>query len=614
MDPRLIDAVKDNNAAEINNIINQFPEGEARRRVLQGVTPEGDGLLHIAARLGHHNLVQPLFNILVGQPWRADFWRLRNNNGETCLHEGNRHGHEVFVQQLIMKDEMLLQQDGARRLLALTQMEDDEGMSPLYLATSLQKLDIINILIDQGRLRTASYAGPQGRTAMHAAVVTNNIGICEALAGWNNGDLIKRADESGSTPFHYLASSTSTDDIGRLLLSAANLADKQGSLPIHIAAGQGRLDIINLLLDEYPHSFWSRNSSGQTFLHVAVQMESDSVVEDVCSQDGRISRAILNARDQDGNTALHLAVLTGHQSIFCQLLSRGQVDLNIANRDGHTPLDLVFLSGKVHDDIMAFAGHFVPTLAISSGQRTLRYLQSRYDWMAYDLIVAGASRSARRLDHFATQLPPKQDMDKEWDKVGKSASVLAVCAVLILNAAIALPFNVAARYNEQQRPTRSRTLVFRGFLASDAVAFLSSSVATICCTYAGFAAAGNMRAPYLYIGAGCLMFASLAIVGAFSLGMYAAFTTGLYIFPTVSAFLFAMGILGIILLQFRRTYQHNRALQARLGTRAFLRSLLGDNGGMLRLFVRRNAFIKILHCCLLVYCILLASTIFRDRF
>ena len=130
--------------------------------------------------------------------------------------------------------------------------------------------------------------------------------------------------------------------------------------------------------------------------------------------------------------------------------------------------------------------------------------------MAYDLVVAGASRSARRLDHLAAQFPANDDMEKKWKKVGKSASVLAVCAVLILNAAIALPFNVAARYHEQP-PTRTRTLVFKGFLASDAMAFLCSTVATIYCTYAGFAPVGNMRAHYLYVGAGCLMLASLAI-------------------------------------------------------------------------------------------------------
>ena len=168
---------------EMNNIINQFPAGEARRRALKGVTPEGDGLLHVAARLGRHNLVQHLFDMAtVAMPaeqprWRADFWRLRNSKGETCLHEeAIRHGHTEFVLQLIIRDDMLLQQDGMRRLLALTQIEDDEGLSPLYLATSLQKLDIINILIDPGRLCTASYAGPQGSTAMHAAVDTNSIG------------------------------------------------------------------------------------------------------------------------------------------------------------------------------------------------------------------------------------------------------------------------------------------------------------------------------------------------------------------------------------------------------------------------------------------------------
>lgn len=93
------------------------------------------------------------------------------------------------------------------------------------------------------------------------------------MAGWNDGDLIRRADESA---FHYLASSTSTDDIGR-----------QGSLPIHVAAGQGRLDIIDLLLDECPHSLWSRSSSGQTFLHIAVQMESYNVCSGGCLQSVR---------------------------------------------------------------------------------------------------------------------------------------------------------------------------------------------------------------------------------------------------------------------------------------------------------------------------------------
>jgi hypothetical protein len=45
-------------------------------------------------------------------------------------------------------------------------------------------------------------------------------------------------------------------------------------------------------------------------------------------------------QDNDGNTALHLAVKLGFQDIFCLLLENLQVNLNITNNNGETPLDL----------------------------------------------------------------------------------------------------------------------------------------------------------------------------------------------------------------------------------------------------------------------------------
>lgn len=190
MDAELLAAVQNGDEAEVNNITTQqLPLGEARRLLEQRFTPEGDGLLHIAARFGRHNLVQPLFDnagrvMPAGQPCcLADFWRAKNNSGQTCLHEAIRHGHTIFVQQLLTHDDsMLLEQNDRRRSLGLVHMEDGEGMSPLYLATTLRKLDIIRILVDQVRVHPAAYDGPQGRTAMHAAVGTNSIGLSLSLS------------------------------------------------------------------------------------------------------------------------------------------------------------------------------------------------------------------------------------------------------------------------------------------------------------------------------------------------------------------------------------------------------------------------------------------------
>lgn len=235
--------------------------------------------------------------------------------------------------------------------------------------------------------------------------------------------------------------------------------------------------------------------------------------------------------------------------------------------------------------------------------------------MAYDMIVAGASRSARRWDHFATELPQLQDMDRDWNKLGKSASMLAVCAGLILNAAIALPFTVGTRFYSQPAAQRSRnTLAFKGFLVSDAVAFISSAMATCCCTYAGFAEVQNLRVSCLYCGAGCLMAASLAIITAFTLGVYTAyFTGGFFIFPIYSMVLVLCGILLSIVGPLKRAHKHNCALIARLGFRAVIRSLLGDNRRMFCLFISWHRQTILLQIVLFAYCVIVAITIFQQK-
>ena len=105
----------------------------------------------------------------------------------------------------------------------------------------------------------------------------------------------------------------------------------------------------------------------------------------------------------------------------------------------------------------------------------------------------------------------------------------------------ALPFNVAARYNEHP-PTRRASIAFRAFLALDAVAFVSSAVAT-----------------------------------------------------------------------FRSAILHNGALNARLGTGAFLRSLLNDNSRMFCRFCRRHSLFFSVALALVAYCVVVGTTIFLDR-
>jgi hypothetical protein len=53
---------------------------------------------------------------------------------------------------------------------------------------------------------------------------------------------------------------------------------------------------------------------------------------------------ILNAQDSEGNTALHVAVMGGNPEIFNFLVRNRRVRLDLSNNQGHTPLDISFLT------------------------------------------------------------------------------------------------------------------------------------------------------------------------------------------------------------------------------------------------------------------------------
>lgn len=185
-------------------------------------------------------------------------------------------------------------------------------------------------------------------------LIINFTELCELLLRWKT-NLAKSTDELGRTPLHYLGTSGTgiTEVILKHDASSGYCADSEGWLPIHVAASKDRLDIVKKLLEKCPDCISSCNNSGQTFLHVAVQKRCTSVVSYICTKPtfsacrknkSRFS-TILNMRDQNGDTALHLAV-QGNGFVFPYLLKNEEVCLSFINKQGYTPLDLASLSIK----------------------------------------------------------------------------------------------------------------------------------------------------------------------------------------------------------------------------------------------------------------------------
>lgn len=129
-----------------------------------------------------------------------------------------------------------------------------------------------------------------------------------------------------------------------------NSTDAQGNTALHVASYRGYLPVVEILIQASPSLTTLTNHYGDTFLHMAVagfrspgfcRMEKHTeLMKNLLSEKIVNMRDIINVRNNDGRTALHVAVIHDVQCDVVELLmSIASVNLNIRDADGMTPLD-----------------------------------------------------------------------------------------------------------------------------------------------------------------------------------------------------------------------------------------------------------------------------------
>ena len=188
----------------------------------------------------------------------------------------------------------------------------------------------------------------------------NFVELTKKLLRWNkNKDLTTERDANGSTPLHFAAGLWGAGNRGSACTqvfdaatSVLYLPDNDGLSPVHVAAAAkapvGLVPVLHfncpqkipiaMFVSKCPSSAGLRDAKGRTFLHVAVEKKNVRVVRYAC-RDGSLAW-IMNMQDNQGNTALHLAVKDESLDIFRLLFGNRQVNLNLTNEDGQTPLDI----------------------------------------------------------------------------------------------------------------------------------------------------------------------------------------------------------------------------------------------------------------------------------
>ncbi|XP_021635718.2 uncharacterized protein LOC110631971 [Hevea brasiliensis] len=259
-----------------------------------------------------------------------EMMRKMNTEKDTALHEAARYNHLNVVRRLLAKEDV-----------NYCYLANEAGESPPYLAAERGYGDILSEILET--CTSPEYNGPNGRTALHEAAISNDAEMTRRILRKTNTDLTKKIDQQGWTPLHH-ASHFGHLLIVKLLLdadkSAAYIGDEDGRMtPLHIAAsqGDGHVNVIKSIASHCPDCCELVYDRGRNVLHFAEESYGIEALR-AFLQNPFMSN-LINQKDEEGNTPLHLLAALG---LNCTtLIKHPLVDKNATNKDNLTALDIV---------------------------------------------------------------------------------------------------------------------------------------------------------------------------------------------------------------------------------------------------------------------------------
>jgi len=169
-------------------------------------------------------------------------------------------------------------------------------------------------------------------------------------------ELIYLRDEHGGTPLHYAAYIGYLKGFCMLLDNAFKKSDqtvlegnKKGHLPIHLACKRGHVELVKYFLQQKfvtnHYVLLLLNQKGQNILHVAAKNGRNNVVEYMLKS-LKIDESIINQKDNDGNTPLHLASINLFPKVLYSISQDKRTNVKLLNNDDLTAQDIVGLALK----------------------------------------------------------------------------------------------------------------------------------------------------------------------------------------------------------------------------------------------------------------------------
>ncbi|KAF8711342.1 hypothetical protein HU200_029370 [Digitaria exilis] len=496
MDERLLNAATTGDGASMKRLALRDPS------MLLATNPQGNTCLHIASMYGHKSFCIDVItlnlsllaevNMDVETPLLVAVTSGHVDLASVLLkwchewqHHAIRSGHTALALELIVAEP------------ALSRASNCDDESPMFIAARRDFMDVFEKLLNTPG---SADCGSWGYNVLHAAVCNDNQGIVTRIMKTRPW-LAKEEDLAQMTPVDAAAYENKIK-ILRLFLkhdrTLGYLIPSSGQPLLCTAAFVGHVEVAQELLNYCADAPFRRQTDGWTCLHTAVYFGQREFVKFILGS--HKLRKLINMRDENGETALHLAVRKCNPKMVAALLRHPDIDITVLSKRGQTATWVLFN-----------ATDHAKTLNWNEVYMLLRKADPKIATSTYILhgAVMGEVTNASR-----------KDIKALTKKYTSNTSLVAILiATITFAAAFTLPGGNKSDGADEGHPIMGRNLAFQAFLISDTLAMCSSLAVAFVCIIANWEDL-ELLLYYRSFTTRLMWLAYMATTIAFSTGLY----------------------------------------------------------------------------------------------
>ncbi|KAJ4733386.1 Ankyrin repeat protein family-like protein [Rhynchospora pubera] len=372
--------------------------------VLGSATRFGDTLLHLLITGRHNEIALKVFTK------DMSLLKARNKKLETPLHDAAKVGNEEVIRDLIR-----LSPNVVKDALGET---NENGDTTLHVAANHNHLQGVVSELMKLEPQTAYEENKQGFSPLYIAIVKGHNSLVEVML---------QVDTT---------------------LACTQFSD--GTFPVQVAARKGNTDLVKHFFQEYPDYAGLLDSCGRNPFHMLAEQNRSILFTEVfaLTEDDKrphISQMIesmINARDYEGNTPLHMAAMKGDRQVMRVIWNK----LNhyrkalLENQTGKTAFEISFRQlWDANED---------------SRLQIKAYIEKKGWYFTRDWF-----------DYVMSPYPNKLERSQ----------LIGLGSVLITTVAFAAAFTIPGGYNaDNGAPILGKKFMFRAFILANTLAFIQA--------------------------------------------------------------------------------------------------------------------------------------------